>query len=209
MGFLKNIFGPTKAEIWQQVADEIGGDFIDGGFWKGAKLHYYSGDWEIVLDTYTQSHGKSSTTYTRMRAPFMNEDGFHFRIHPSNIFSEIGKSMGMQDIEVGDPYFDKKYIIRGNDEERVRKLLSDDKLKQYIDLQPDISFRIDNERGVFKKNYVSGETVLNFWRVGVMKDVNQLKALFLLFAHTLYLLCNMDSAYEDTLETDDPFAFLQ
>lgn len=208
MGFLKNIFGPTKKDIWGQVADEIGGQYVDNGFWKGDVLRYQSGEWEIILDTYTQSNGESSTTYTRMRAPFVNKDNLHFRIFPKHIFSGIGKFFGAQDIEIGDPYFDEKYIIKGNSEERLRELLQDSRLKEYIDLQPRISFYIEKKTGFFTKKYPTGVDVLCFQCTGVIKDVDRLKALFLLFAHTLHLLCRMDSAYENTIEATDPFGFL-
>ena len=29
----KSIFGPSKDEIWTQIATDIGGEFIEGGFW--------------------------------------------------------------------------------------------------------------------------------------------------------------------------------
>jgi hypothetical protein len=38
---------------------------------------------------------------------------------------------------------------------------------------------------------------LCFTRVGVMKDLDQLRGLFELFAESLHQLCHMGSAYED------------
>ncbi len=32
MGLLRDIFGPSRADIWQQVAQESNGHFGDGGF---------------------------------------------------------------------------------------------------------------------------------------------------------------------------------
>ena len=34
MGLLKSLFGPSKDEIWSQISNDIGGEYIDGGFWK-------------------------------------------------------------------------------------------------------------------------------------------------------------------------------
>ena len=81
MGFLRSIFGPSKDEIWSQIARHIGGQYEDGGFFGRDILRYQSGEWEISLDTYTVSTGKSSTTYTWMRAPFANTDGLYFKIY--------------------------------------------------------------------------------------------------------------------------------
>ena len=122
MGVLKSIFGPSKDEIWSQIAGDVGGEFIDGGFWRKDVLVYKHGEWQILLDTYTVSTGNSSTTYTRMRAPFVNKDGLYFKIYREGLFSSIGKFFGMQDIQIWDPFFDEQFIIKGNSPEKVRRL---------------------------------------------------------------------------------------
>ena len=63
MGIFGSLFGPSKKEIWSQIAYDIGGRFKDGGFWKRDYIRYEYGSWEIVLDTYTRSSGKSKKTY--------------------------------------------------------------------------------------------------------------------------------------------------
>ena len=49
----KSIFGPSKDEIWGQIATDIGGEFIEGGFWGKDVFIYKHGEWKILLDTYT------------------------------------------------------------------------------------------------------------------------------------------------------------
>ena len=34
---MRDLFGPSREEIWRQLCNEIGADFVDGGFWKGDK----------------------------------------------------------------------------------------------------------------------------------------------------------------------------
>ena len=41
----KSIFGPSKDEIWTQIATDIGGEFIEGGFWGTDVLIYKHGEW--------------------------------------------------------------------------------------------------------------------------------------------------------------------
>ena len=31
-------FGPSKDEVWRQLSQELGAEFVDGGFWKGNKV---------------------------------------------------------------------------------------------------------------------------------------------------------------------------
>jgi hypothetical protein len=113
-------FGPSKDEVWRQLGEGIGADFVQGGLWKGAKVQAHVGPWTITLDTHTESSGEHGTTYTRMRAPYVNPDGFRFTVYRQGVFSGLGKLLGMQDIEVGDPDFDEAFLIQGNDEEKVR-----------------------------------------------------------------------------------------
>ena len=103
MSILRDLFGPSRDEIWQKVAAAVGGNMTEGGFWSGgSKVTATHGQWSVTLDTYTVSTGKSSVTYTRMRAPYVNPDGFQFTIYRRGIFSDIGKWMGMQDVDIGD-----------------------------------------------------------------------------------------------------------
>ena len=113
-------FGPSKDEVWRQLSQEIGAEFVEGGLWKGNKVQAHVGPWTVTLDTYTVSTGKSSVTYTRMRAPYINPEGFRFTIYRKSIFSDLGKFLGMQDIEVSDPDFDEAFIIKGNDDSKVQ-----------------------------------------------------------------------------------------
>ncbi len=37
MGILRQLFGPSQAEVWRRLAEETGSSFVDGGFWRGSK----------------------------------------------------------------------------------------------------------------------------------------------------------------------------
>ena len=123
------LFGPSKDEVWRQLCEEIGAEFVKGGVWKGNKVQAQVGPWTITLDTYTIHNQHTHVTYTRMRAPYVNSEGFRFTIYRKSLFSDLGKLLGMQDIEVGDPEFDEAFIIKGNDEGRVQTLFADARLR--------------------------------------------------------------------------------
>ena len=197
----KSIFGPSKDEIWTQIATDIGGEFIEGGFWGKDVLIYKHGEWQILLDTYTVTTSTgtttTSTTYTRMRAPFVNKDGLYFKISREGFFSSIGKFFGMQDIEIGDPFFDKQFIVKGNDPEKIKLLLADDRIKELCQTQPRIHLSIKDDEGWFGTDFPEGVDELFFQCVGVIKETTLLKALFGLFCLVLQRLVQIDSAYED------------
>jgi hypothetical protein len=186
-------FGPSKDEVWRQLSEEIGAEFIERGFWKGSKVQAHVGPWTVTLDVgYSQDDGESRTT--RIRAPYVNPDGFRFKIFRRSVLSDLGKLLGMQDIEMGDPEFDEAFIIKGNDEDRVRVLFANPKIRQMIQAQPKIRLEVKDSEGWFGPRFPEGVDELHFEVLGVIKDLERLKALFDLFAAVLDQLCRIGSA---------------
>ena len=179
------IFGPSRKEVWKQLSEEINANYIESGFFKGPRIEYTHNNWTIYLDTYTVSTGKSSITYTRIRAPFTNLKKFLFKIHRKGVFSKIGKALGMQDIEIGYDYFDNDYIIKGNDEVLLRRLMQNHNIRNLIENQPKIVLEIKENEGKFGPKFNDNESELYFIVVGVIKDKEILKNLFELFIKIL------------------------
>lgn len=211
MDFLRQLFGPSKDEVWRQLCGEIGAEFVDGGFWKGSKVQARHGEWTITLDTVTKTSGKQSmlsgdhsmmsdnrsTTYTRIRAPFVNRDGFRFTIYRKGFFTEFGKWFGMQDVEIGHPEFDEAFVIQGNDEQKLRQLFANPQIRGLIHVQPAFYLTVRDDEGWFAVSFPEGVDELFFSVAGVIKDVDQLKGLYMVFAEVLNELCRMGSAYEN------------
>ncbi len=197
MSVLKQLFGPFKDDVWRKLAEEISADFVDGSFWKGSKVEATVNEWTVTLDTHTVSTGKAYIIYTRMRAPYVNKDGFRFKIYRKGFFSGLGKKLGMQDVEVGFPDFDDKFIIQGNDESKLQLLFKNSKIRQLIDVQPEISLEVKDDDGWFAAKFPEGVDQLSFKVIGVIKDIERLKLLYELFAEVLNHLCVIGSAYED------------
>jgi hypothetical protein len=198
MGVMRKWFGPSRAEIWKQFCDQTGSNFISGGFWKSDKVEATHDEWNVTLDLYVVSTGKSSTTYTRIRAPYVNPDGFRFTVYRKGIFTDIGKWFGMQDVTVGYEDFDRDFVIQGNEEQKLRRLFSSQKIRELIAAQPDIRFSVKDDEGFWGAKFPEGVDELYFQVVGVIKDVERLKLLYELFAETLDELCRMGSAYKQT-----------
>jgi hypothetical protein len=197
MSLLRSLFGPSQAEIWSQLAAQTGGQFSEGGFFGRNRLDLQVDQWLLTLDTYTVSTGKHHTTYTRLRAPYVNADGFRFTVYREGLFTPLGKMLGMQDVEIGDPDFDQAFVLKGNDEAKVRRFFADDTLKALLYAQSAIHMEVKDDEGFFRQSFPESVDELYFSRVGVMKDLPELRALFDLFSHTLHRLCHFGSAYEN------------
>jgi hypothetical protein len=197
MGFLRGMFRPSREEIWRQLCAETQAEYVSGGFWKRDKVQARHGQWTITLDIFVVSNGKTSTTYTRLRAPYVNRDNFRFTIYRKGFFSDLGRLLGMQDVEVGYPAFDEAFIIKGNDDEKLRALFANPTIRQLIDAQPTIRLTVKDDEGWFGTQFPKGVDELRFCVLGVIRDVNRLKSLYQLFAEVLDHLCRIGSAYEN------------
>ena len=104
----------------QFVAARIGGRVVAGGVFSQssvqwtvdgipAELQFYEGDAE-------------SPPATRIR--FDTKLPGSVRIAPEGMFTGLRKLLGTQDISIGDPSFDKEFLIQGAPEKWVRKTLS-------------------------------------------------------------------------------------
>lgn len=196
MGFWQSFCGPSKDEIWKQFADTVSGNFTEGGFWNSSKVEASHGPWVVTLDTYRVSTGKSYITYTRLRAPYMNPDGFHFNIYRKGIFSNLGKKLGMQDVTVGYPEFDEAFIIKGTDEAKLRRLFANGKIRELLTKQPSVQFHVQEFDLNFwnGREFPQGVNELYFDDSGIIMDMDRLKSLYDLFSETLDELCRIGSA---------------
>lgn len=190
------MFGPSKDEVWRRLGEEIDAEVIEGGFWKGGKVQAHDGPWTVTLDTHTVHTGHAHITYTRMRAPYVNPEGFRFTIYRKGLFSGLGKLLGMQDIEIGHPEFDEAFIVKGTDDFRVRELFDDAEVRWLMLAQPQIRLEVKDSEGWFGPKFPEDVDELHFQVVGVIKDVGRLKGLFDLFAVVLDRLCRIGAAYE-------------
>ncbi len=196
MTTLRKLFGPSKAEIWRQLSAETGANYVRGGFWKGDRVQATHGEWTITLDTYAVSTGKTTTVFTRLRAPYVNPDHFRFTIYRRGFFSDIAKWLGTQDITVDHPDFDRDFIIKGTDTAKVRAPFANARLRELIAAQPQIHLTVKDKQGWPGTDFPPDTDELHFHVGGIIKDIERLKLLFELFAETLDQLCHIGSAYE-------------
>src|SRR5262245_6971778 len=175
----RELFGTSREKIWRQLAAETGASFVDGGFWKGDKVEASHGEWRITLENV--AYGKRQAT--RLRSWYVNPDGFRFTVYRKEIFSEVGKMLGMQDVNVGTTDFDRDFIIKGTDEAKLRRLFANARIRELIAAQPRIHFTLKEAPGIFTRDLfdeVPPENVnaLEFFIIGVIKDKERLRLLF-------------------------------
>ena len=192
---MRRLFGPSRQEIWRELSAQIGGTYVSRTFWTGDKVQASHGEWTITLDTFTVPAGKTYITYTRMRAPYVNPDGFRFTVYRRSLFSGIATMLGMQDIEVGVPPFDVDFVIKATHDARIRDLLSSARIRALIEAQPSIHLTVKDDEGCFRGRFPDGVDELYFAVPGTITDLERLQQLYELFAEVLDRLSETGSAY--------------
>jgi hypothetical protein len=199
MNILESLAQPFiyRTEIWEQLAKEIGAQFnrdrlrLRQGDGIGHVVCLVMEEWFIYLEEYRATH--ESPLNVRMRAPYQDKNGFRFAISRKDMFSEIGKLFGMQDVKIGDAIFDDEFIIKSNDEEKVRAFFDSPRLRQLAQAQPYVSFEIrEGERPGIETLF--GGSNVELYTVPYDKDVAILKSTFEMFGEALRQLRRIGSA---------------
>ena len=198
MSFLRNLFGPSRDEIWQQFAAAVGGSFSDRRLLERRQGGCHA--WPV------DGHAGHLHRFHRQILHHLHPDAralcepgrLPVQHLPAGYFQQHRKWLGMQDVTVGYPQFDEDFIIKGNDEAKLRRLFANAKIRELITAQPDINFSREGRRTKFwgGRNFPPDVDELYFQVTGVIKDVDRLKWLYDLFSETLDELCRMGSAYE-------------
>ncbi len=192
----KPIFRSSKDQVWEKLSQEIAGKFVAGETSKGGKIVAKVNDWVVTLDLHQFDTQHDHVTYTRLRAPYINKDGFRFLIYRQSFFSALEKVFGLQDIQINEPELDNNYIIQGNNDDKVKQLFSNAKIREIIKSIPVFYSEVRNDDGYFHDEFPQGVDELYCLVEGEILDENKLKDLFDLFAEILNHLCHIDSAYE-------------
>ena len=98
----------------------------------------------VTLDIDLGGGFESGYAFTVLQAPFPDPTGFKFAIYPQDLLAEIGKLFGMQDVKVGYPAFDDKFMIKSNQPEKVKLLFTDPEIRQRLEKLHHFKFEINH-----------------------------------------------------------------
>jgi hypothetical protein len=193
MSILDGFFDSKRDPVWQRLADEIGGNFFEGGLsLGGSKVRARVDGWVVTLDTYRNEHG---TTVTRIHAPYINASYFAFTLFRQRGYEDKHRS-GHANVLIGLAEFDAVFVIECNDPEKAKELFADDKVRQLLLKQREIHLHARHDDGWFSREFPSGMHELSLESRGEITDLARLKELYGLFAETLHQLCRIGAAVD-------------
>ncbi len=78
----------------------------------------------IRIHMYRRGTGKNSRTYTALEVTPAQRSDLRFHIYEASLWSTVAKMFGMQDVEIGDESFDKRFIIKTNNPQMLATFLN-------------------------------------------------------------------------------------
>ncbi|WP_426490361.1 hypothetical protein [Hymenobacter sp. 102] len=122
MAALPTFRADTEGALWQQIADHMARqqDLYE------YRADLYQQDFHVRLELDIDLGGGFEGGYelTTLMASVPVPTAFHFALHEQDWVHEIGKLLGLQDIELGDPELDEAFIITTNQPDTLRQLLA-------------------------------------------------------------------------------------
>ncbi len=190
-------FRAHREQVWKEIAEELGGDFVSKGTWQTDKVRVHVGPWTITLDIKTVPGYKSEAHFTRLRAPFINRTGLRFEIYPKNLLTSITEFFGVEHMTTGFAEIDDNFVVQANNESKVRLLLADEEIRRLFLEHPDFHVRLVDAENDYPERLADGVAELHFERPELIRDHDRLYALYGLFAEILHMLTRIGVASEE------------
>ncbi|MBD3867315.1 MAG: DUF3137 domain-containing protein [Acidobacteria bacterium] len=195
---LNKNFREHEKEVWTRLSEEIGGRFNheEKGEGRFDTVKAKVGPWTITLDLHADASYAHEDIHTRLRAPYINPDGFRFNVFKASMWDDVSAVFGGQDVEVGDSSFDDHFRIRGSDEDKVKDLFDDPRLRELLLQEPEAHLYVRDSGVWWESEFPDGVDEIVLEVGGAIADLGKLERLYSIFAASLHGLCRIGSAYE-------------
>lgn len=154
-------------ETYHRLARRFGGQAQTAGWFETPNAVFTVDGVAVRVDIFNTG-SKHSRYYTQVHLEWPDAH-MRLEVFPDGIWSRMGRLIGMQDIEIGSPEFDRDYVIRCSDIDAVRTFLSGP-----------VQYQINLLRGLLGNGdiYISlgiGELLVK--KAGLIREFEQLQTL--------------------------------
>ncbi|MGO8671767.1 MAG: DUF3137 domain-containing protein [Capsulimonadaceae bacterium] len=186
MDFLKT----PNVEAWQRFSAATGAEYTAGDLVSSDRVDAQMGPWTMTLDK--AAYG--GVIYTRMRIPYVNPSGFRFQLAKAGQFAGVENITGCAENQLDDPEFDRLFTPISNNEEALRLLLSDNRLRARIWRMPSLHLAVLPDEGWFGEIFPENVDELRYLGAGLITDAVGLRDLFDLLGVILERMCEIGAA---------------
>ena len=170
---------------WQQFSNEIEATYAKGGIFKSDKIEATFENWPIVYDIASFPIGVIVLVYTRIRTPFIAKTDFQFSISKKTFLKKVAAKFDDSNVETGDSSLDDIFIIKSNSAEKVKHLLSDEKIKNLLLEKADSDFEISHGYKGTGREFPKNCDGLSLVVLNETKDSDRLMLYYNLFGEIL------------------------
>jgi hypothetical protein len=121
-------------DVFRQLATETGGKLSRAGDIRYPILTVEHRGRRFSLTNGLAPGGK--VWVTKLHTEFHPEQPLKLRIQPTDRLEEFSKKLGFQDVKLGHPEFDRRYLVKTGDPDLARDLISRDLQKLLVELRP-------------------------------------------------------------------------
>ncbi len=193
-----SIFGKDYEPVWRQFAADNNGTYIVGKPGDQDSVEIMHSNHKIIFDRYIDYRvvgGKSyDTEFTRVRLEFLSPDNLKLRLNRQGVIDNITKLFGAQDIAIGDKEFDKKFMIKGNNEFKIQQIFSSSIVMECVLSQKDIVLEVLDKEGIFNEKIGEGNSMLYYISEQIVTNIDQLNTLLNLYKALIDQLTRIGSA---------------
>jgi hypothetical protein len=112
--------GRRRTETFQAITSKYRGA-VSSDFWSGSRI-----DLDVDgVPSEVSFHSGSKHSLPRTRIRFHWRPPGVLRLSPEGLFTGLQKAFGAQDLQTGDPEFDRRFVVQGSPEAWVRQTLDD------------------------------------------------------------------------------------
>jgi hypothetical protein len=141
---IKVISGSSEQDIWKNIEADLTAD--DEIYNYDVVINQGGKQVQLTVDIDPGGGFESGFESTELRAPLSVASDFRLAVHDEDFMDEIGKFLGMQDIETGYTDLDKNVVIKANDEQRVHRIFEDAEVRELFARLEDFDLSIHTEK---------------------------------------------------------------
>lgn len=144
--FLRSMTANSRNKYFEQLARETTLKYTapESSWWKETfpSLEGQINGRHTTLGMFAKGGYRHRHYYTFISMETQNGN-YTLGLSREDAFSKVGKLLGGQDIEVGDEAFDKKFIVKGNDDHFIRKVLNHSLKRLLLEKRPLLKGKIE------------------------------------------------------------------
>lgn len=171
----------NKKISWYDFALLTNGKYIEEIAWHSDKTEIEYLDFKITFDSPKIWSEEYSKRMTRVIVPYVSDQDFSFKIRKTNVIRSVAKLLGGQDVEIGFDDFDQKFIIKSNQEDKLKTIFRNNLIRDILLNQKKFYLEISKFEGVWGEKLPKNEFELSFYVDGKIQDPERLKTILTLF----------------------------